>query len=186
MSERRDTPGSKTTGSIRRIGSSIFRIPPRPVTPLPVPPPRLRMKLRRKLVLAMVVAALVPVAIVAGLAAVIVLAWRRLRDGEGKELVIVRATIASLVVFMAFGKVFSPQYLLWLLPLAVPVALAEGRRSIAALAAILLVTQIIYPIGNPALQHGATWVSVLVLARNLGLVAWSVWPLAIRRRRAAP
>jgi two-component system, NtrC family, sensor kinase len=73
--DRRTTPphGGKTTGSIRRIGSSIFRLPPRPVTPLPAAPPPLRMKLRRKLVFAMVVAALVPVAIVAMIATGVIL-----------------------------------------------------------------------------------------------------------------
>ena len=68
-------PGSekKTTGSIRRIGSAMFRIPPRPVTPVPLPPPPLRMKLRRQIVVAMVVAALVPVAIVAMIATGVIL-----------------------------------------------------------------------------------------------------------------
>ena len=76
MSMRTPTPpGSekKTTGSIRRIGSAMFRIPPRPVTPAPLPPPPLRMRLRRQIVVAMVVAALVPVAIVAMIATGVIL-----------------------------------------------------------------------------------------------------------------
>jgi len=76
MSMRTPTPpGSekKTTGSIRRIGSAMFRIPPRPMTPVPLPPPPLRMKLRRQIVFAMVVAALVPVAIVAMIATGVIL-----------------------------------------------------------------------------------------------------------------
>jgi signal transduction histidine kinase len=88
--ERRSTPGTRTTGSIRRIGSSIFRIPPRPVTPLPVPPPRLRMKLRRKLVFAMVVAALVPVVIVAMIATGVILSSLEagLRDDADRQLTV--------------------------------------------------------------------------------------------------
>jgi signal transduction histidine kinase len=88
--DRRDTPGARSTGSIRRIGSSIFRIPPRPVTPLPLPPPPLRMKLRRKLVFAMVVAALVPVAIVAMIATGVILSSLEagLRDDADRQLTV--------------------------------------------------------------------------------------------------
>jgi signal transduction histidine kinase len=90
--DRRTTPphGGKTTGSIRRIGSSIFRLPPRPVTPMPAPPPPLRMKLRRKLVFAMVVAALVPVAIVAMIATGVILSSLEtgLRDDADRQLTV--------------------------------------------------------------------------------------------------
>ena len=89
MSERRVTP-AKTTGSIRRIGSSLFRVPPRPVTPLPLPPPPLRMKLRRKLVFAMVVAALVPMLIVAMIATGVILSSLEagLRDDADRQLTV--------------------------------------------------------------------------------------------------
>jgi len=89
--DHKTTPGSnRTTGSIRRIGSSIFRLPPRPVTPVPAPPPRLRMKLRRKLVFAMVVAALVPVAIVAMIATGVILSSLEtgLRDDADRQLTV--------------------------------------------------------------------------------------------------
>jgi signal transduction histidine kinase len=90
MSDRRITPGARSTGSIRRIGSSIFRVPPRPVTPLPLPPPKLRMKLRRKLVFAMVVASLVPVAIVAMIATGVILSSLEagLRDDADRQLTV--------------------------------------------------------------------------------------------------
>ena len=89
--DHKTTPGSnRTTGSIRRIGSSIFRLPPRPVTPVPAPPPRLRMKLRRTLVFAMVVAALVPVAIVAMIATGVILSSLEtgLRDDADRQLAV--------------------------------------------------------------------------------------------------
>ena len=89
--DRRSHPGArKTTGSIRRIGSSIFRLPPRPVTPVPAPPPPLRMKLRRKLVLAMVVAALVPVAIIATIATGVILSSLEagLREDADRQLAV--------------------------------------------------------------------------------------------------
>jgi signal transduction histidine kinase len=71
---RRDSPSRRSgTGSLRRITSSMFRIPQRPATEPPAPPPQLRLKLRTKLVVAMVFAALVPVVIVASIATGVIL-----------------------------------------------------------------------------------------------------------------
>ncbi|MBV8762296.1 MAG: HAMP domain-containing protein [Deltaproteobacteria bacterium] len=80
----------KTTGSIRRIGSAMFRIPPRPTTPVPLPPPPLRMKLRRQIVVAMIVAALVPVVIVAMIATGVILSSLEtgLRDDADRQLTV--------------------------------------------------------------------------------------------------
>ena len=124
--------------------------------------------------------------LVLALLAVLALTWRRLRDAtveRDRMRVLVRGAIAMLVVLMTLGKVFSPQYVIWLLPLAVPMALGDGRRSLVALVAILVLTQLTYPIGNVALQHGDLWVSAVVLLRNLALLAWATLPLV---RRAAP
>ncbi len=75
--------------------------------------------------------------------------------------------VLVLVALMVSGKVFSPQYLVWLLPLA---PLAAGRRAFTFVALCLL-TQIIYPISYPALSAQAGWACALVLTRNLGLGA---------------
>jgi hypothetical protein len=48
------------------------------------------------------------------------------------------AAAACVAVFIAFGKVFSPQYLIWLIPF---VALTRRRLSTLLLAAALLATQ---------------------------------------------
>jgi glycosyl transferase family 87 len=130
--------------------------------------------------------ALAPIALVAGLGGMIALAWRCLAHASTeaqRNLIVIRGTIAALAIVMTLGKVFSPQYLVWLLPLGVIVALADGRRSIATITAILVLTQIIYPIGNPALQSGQIWVSALVLVRNLALLGWAVAPLLLAHRR---
>jgi hypothetical protein len=82
------------------------------------------------------------------------------------------ACAAALVAFVAFGKVLSPQFLIWLIPV---VPLVYGRRGLTAsvlLAAALLVTQLWFPYRywDLALHFGAleSW---LVLARDLLLVA---------------
>jgi hypothetical protein len=85
---------------------------------------------------------------------------------------LVRAGAAAVCAFIAFGKVLSPQFLIWLLPL---VPLVRGRRGLLAsgvLAGALVLTQLWFPYRywELALEFdpAASW---LVLARDLTLVA---------------
>ncbi len=58
---------------------------------------------------------------------------------------LLRFSAIALVVFIAFNKVFSPQYVIWLLPF-VPLGWMMGRRYLAGLLAIImLLTQYEYP-----------------------------------------
>ncbi|HEV2713474.1 MAG TPA: glycosyltransferase 87 family protein [Gaiellaceae bacterium] len=82
------------------------------------------------------------------------------------------ASAAAVCAFVAFGKVLSPQFLIWLIPL---VPLVGGRRGLLAsglLASALLLTQLWFPFRywELALEFdtAASW---LVLARDLVLVA---------------
>ena len=98
---------------------------------------------------------------------------------------LVRTCAACVCAFVAFGKVLSPQYLVWLLPL---VPLLRGRRgAIAGLLLVLsmLLTQLWFPYRYLDLvyQFDAT-ASWLVPARNLTLVALLA-TLAWPQRRAA-
>jgi hypothetical protein len=81
-----------------------------------------------------------------------------------------RYAAACVCAFIVFGKVLSPQYLIWLVPL---VALLGGRRGVAAVAllvAALLATAAWFPDHYWAYVQGfdRAWI---VLLRNVLLVA---------------
>lgn len=97
----------------------------------------------------------------------VVCARRRI---EGAELVAGAAAAVSLL--LAFGKVFSPQYLIWLLPL-VPLVEPRLRRSALPLLVVACaLTQSWYPRRAAALAvHFRQPESWLLLARDLAVVA---------------
>jgi uncharacterized membrane protein len=96
---------------------------------------------------------------------------------------LVRYAAACTCAFVAFGKVLSPQYLLWLIPL---VPLVRGRRGLAATALLLgalILTQVWFPqrYFDYALDFRLAGV---VLARDLVLVALvAVLALPVRLAR---
>jgi uncharacterized membrane protein len=116
-------------------------------------------------------------------AAVLIVLWVAFARGPATRERLVRYSAASVAAFIAFGKVLSPQFLIWLLPL---VPLVRGRRGLAAsavLALALVLTQLWFPYRywRLALHQDAiaTW---LVFARDLVLVAL-VLVLALPSRR---
>ena len=99
------------------------------------------------------------------------LAWIWLRrPGSAEELV--RWSAAALVAFVALGKVVSPQFLIWLVPVVPLVAGLRGLRASALLAGGLVLTQLWFPSRYWDLARELDPLpSVLVLARDLVLVA---------------
>jgi hypothetical protein len=99
----------------------------------------------------------------------VVVVWVLYARGPATRERLLMASAAALAAFVAFGRVLSPQYLVWLVPV---VPLVAGRLGLAAagiLTAALALTQAWFPqryFDLVALQ-GETW---LVLARNLVLV----------------
>jgi hypothetical protein len=98
--------------------------------------------------------------------------WAAFARGRGDAEALVRSTAAALCAFIAFGKVLSPQFLIWLIPI---VPLVRGRRGLGAstlLGVALLLTQIWFPTRYFRLslnfEAGLSWV---LLARDLTLVA---------------
>jgi uncharacterized membrane protein len=133
----------------------------------------------------------VAAAVVTSLAQLAVLGWLWLRFArgpfEGERLV--RYAAATVVAFVALGKVLSPQFLIWLVPL---VPLVAGARGVAAgllLVCACVLTRGWFPDDYWALvkEFDAT-ASWLVLARDatlLALLAVVAWPSTARERGSA-
>lgn len=105
-------------------------------------------------------------ALLAGVAA----CWLAFARGERDFARLAAATLAATAAFVAFGKVLSPQYLIWLIPLA---PLARGRYALATCATLLgalACTRYWFPSRYSEVVHlqSEAWV---VAVRNLLLVA---------------
>ena len=120
-------------------------------------------------------------------AGVVVWIWWSFARRPATSRALVRSSAAAVCAFVAFGKVLSPQFLIWLIPV---VPLVRGRRGLwasALLLAALVLTQVWFPFRYFRLaldfETGLSWV---LLARDLVLVAIVlvlVWPSHILRRR---
>jgi uncharacterized membrane protein len=77
--------------------------------------------------------------------ATLVALWIAFARGQSGGDRLLRYSAAAVCAFIAFGKVLSPQFLLWLIPL---VPLVRGRRGLAATALLtvaLVLTQVWFP-----------------------------------------
>jgi len=117
--------------------------------------------------------------------AVLLAIWRWFARGPADAGRLFRASAGAVCAFVVFGKVLSPQFLIWLVPL---VALVRGRRGLVAatvLGVCCVLTQLWFPYRYWRLVlHFDTAASWLVLVRDLGLLAllaFLLWP----RREAA-
>lgn len=95
-------------------------------------------------------------------------AWTLTRGPIGVERVIAAAA-AAVAVYVAFGKVLSPQYTVWLIPLVPLVRGASGRIATVLLLAALLLTQLEFDHRYNQI-HTAGPVVWILLVRDLLLV----------------
>ncbi len=121
-------------------------------------------------------------------AGVLLWIWTMFARGPATASAFVRAAAAAMCAFVAFGKVLSPQFLIWLIPV---VPLVRGRRGLwagALLLVALVLTQVWFPFRYFRLaldfEAGLSWVLLardLVLAALALLLAWP--PHTVRRSR---
>jgi uncharacterized membrane protein len=115
----------------------------------------------------------------------VIVVWVAFARGPVTRDRFVRYSVAAVSAFVAFDKVLSPQYLLWLIPL---VPLVRGRRGLAATALLTVacaLTQVWFPQRYFAYADDfeLAWV---VLLRDLVLVARFAALVTTRRARGQP
>jgi hypothetical protein len=94
------------------------------------------------------------------------------------------ASAAAVVAFVAFGKVLSPQYVIWIVPLVPLVARRVWVPAVALTVAAAGLTGLYFPLHYSGIRLVTDWIWVL-LARDLALVALAVVLLGALRREAA-
>ena len=113
--------------------------------------------------------------------------WTSFARSSASRERLVSASAAVIVAFVALGKVLSPQFLIWLVPL---VPLVRGRRGFESsilLGVALVLTQIWFPFRYwDYANHFTETTSWLVLARDVVLVALLVLLLVQQRGHPAP
>jgi hypothetical protein len=103
--------------------------------------------------------------------------WLAFARGPAERERLVAAFAASVATFMALGKVFSPQFMIWLIPL---VPLVRSRLAPLLLASALVLTQLWFPAHYWPLTTFEPREAWLVLARDLVVLALALvlaWPL---------
>src|SRR5690242_19733176 len=107
------------------------------------------------------------------------LTYRAARESQPRALVL--ASLAAVAAFAAFGKVFSPQYVVWLFPL-IAMGAAWGEWWIAGAAAVAtLLTKIEFPGLFNDLVARSNGTVLVIVERNLavvlivGIAIWRLW-----------
>ncbi|MFA5809297.1 MAG: glycosyltransferase 87 family protein [Thermoleophilia bacterium] len=109
--------------------------------------------------------------------------WRRSRkDGNGLPDIsgntIIRFVAIAIVTFIVGGKVLSPQFLIWLIPL-VPLVIGADRIALAGIfEAVLLFTQFEFPYSYWQLYTLQPYMVATVAVRNLLLIVLLVMLVA--------
>lgn len=133
------------------------------------------------------VAGAMDLGLLAGLVIVVVLVARaRRRVGPDSLALGALAMLATGLMLIVMNKVGSPQYLSWCAAGVVLGLLVAGARTrmaaipAAGLLITALLTRLVFPIGYPELLDGSAWVVVVLVVRNLLVVAllgWTLWQL---------
>jgi hypothetical protein len=106
------------------------------------------------------------------------LAIRAVRAGADRTQVFVFAALTGVLDLIVFNKVGSPQFMIWLaVPLVALVYFGINKSKVALTigSAILLLTQLLYPVFYIELLGLETMPLGLLTARNLLLVALLIW-----------
>jgi hypothetical protein len=104
-------------------------------------------------------------------AAALIAIWVWYARGPANRERLLAASAAAVCAFVAFGKVLSPQFLIWLVPAVPLVAGLRGLRASTLLVGALVLTQLWFPSRYWDLARDLDlYPSLLVLARDVVLV----------------
>jgi hypothetical protein len=94
--------------------------------------------------------------------------------------ILIAGAAATMVALTVTGKVLSPQYMIWLLPVTVLVPGRYGRAALATMVAAMLLTQTFFPLNYWDLVRLHPHEIMLLTLRNLTLIGLLVlcWPRA--------
>jgi uncharacterized membrane protein len=131
------------------------------------------------------VAGVASVLFIAGIGVVVLGHWRMMRHDAGARGVGLTGVLL-LLVSMATNKVFSPQYVIWLLAGVAAAAVLDPemwRPKVKTVIAIAAFTQLIYPVLYPDLVYFDGWIVPLAATIRDGLLIWLLMRVAAQWRR---
>lgn len=99
--------------------------------------------------------------------ALVAVAWLSFRSRDPDPLAF---STAALVAFVVLGKVFSPQYLLWMAPFIPSITGRFATTVRISFTVCCLLTLIIFPYNYGSLLAGELWIVLLLSFRNLLLI----------------
>jgi hypothetical protein len=123
-------------------------------------------------------------ATVAGFVLIAYMSWRRRPQGWTPALC-ADVGLTATMVFVAISRVLSPQYMIWLVGMSAACMAFKGSRqglTVALILAATAVSQVLYPFNFDQLVRGDTFPILLVVVRNILLMAATVtsivaiWP----------
>jgi len=112
--------------------------------------------------------------------AIMGLLWRARKNGAPSQESLLVGALALATSMVAFNKVGSPQYMLWLVPIVV-VGIAlnthEWRVPANLMMAISIMTTMVFPIFYMPLVNGSRYAAILLTSRNVLLVVLLGWTI---------
>lgn len=100
------------------------------------------------------------------------------QTGQVRTETLIGSLTAILVAFIVTNKVFSPQYMIWLLPF-VPLL---PSRLVRPFTAAFVLTIVLFPFAFDSLLMGQPWAIGLLVSRNL-LMVWLLGKVILSRRQ---
>lgn len=131
-----------------------------------------------------------PLLIIAAISGALIMIWA-LRRGAEREELLLEGSLLMVTAFIVFNKVGSPQFIIWLAPVAVAGLTHNWDRwkvPATLLMGIAFTTFVIYPLFYTPLIHANPLMAAVLTIRNVLLVTMLVWAVQriIELGRKAP